>query len=82
MPLGEKIVLWFFPWIESNTIETYKKSFESHFNCHAYLLFNISCINDFPSIYLDFFSNWKNISHPIHKLHREFRVNICGLINL
>ena len=41
------------------TIETYKKSFGSHFKFHSNLLFNISCINDFPSFYLDIFCNWK-----------------------
>ena len=36
-----------------------KKSFGSHFKFHSNLLFNISCINDFPSFYLDIFCNWK-----------------------
>ena len=36
-----------------------KKSFGSHFKFHPNLLFNISCINDFPSFYLDIFCNWK-----------------------
>ena len=36
-----------------------KKSFGSHFKFHSNLLFNISCINDFPFFYLDFFCNWK-----------------------
>ena len=36
-----------------------KKSFESHFKFHSNLLFNISCINDFPSFYLDMFCDWK-----------------------
>ena len=35
------------------------ESFGSHFKFHSNLLFNISCINDFPSFYLDIFSNWK-----------------------
>ena len=34
-----------------------KKSFGSHFKFHSNLLFNISCINDFPSFYLDIFCN-------------------------
>ena len=36
-----------------------KKSFGSHFKFHSNLLFNIFCINDFPSFYLDIFCNWK-----------------------
>ena len=36
-----------------------KKSLGSHFKFHSNLLFNISCINDFPSFYLDIFCNWK-----------------------
>ena len=36
-----------------------KNSFGSQFKFHSNLLFNISCINDFPSFYLDIFSNWK-----------------------
>ena len=36
-----------------------KKSFGSHFKFHSNLLFNISCVNDFPSFYLDIFCNWK-----------------------
>ena len=35
------------------------KSFGSHFEFHSNLLFNISCINGFPSFYLDTFCNWK-----------------------
>ena len=35
------------------------KSFGSHFKFHSNLLFNISCINDFPSFYLDIFCKWK-----------------------
>ena len=59
MLLGKKIVWRFFPWMESNTVETLKKSFGSHFKFHSNLLFNISCINNFPSFYLDIFCNWK-----------------------
>ena len=59
MLLGKKIVWRFFPWMESNTVETLKKSFGSHFKFHSNLLFNISCINDFPSFYLGIFCNWK-----------------------
>ena len=36
-----------------------KKSFGSHVKFHSNLVFNISCINDFPSFYLDIFCNWK-----------------------
>ena len=36
-----------------------KKSFGSHFRFHSNILFNISCINDFLSFYLDIFCNWK-----------------------
>ena len=36
-----------------------KKSFGPHFKFHSNLLFNISCINDFPSFYLDMFCNRK-----------------------
>ena len=36
-----------------------KKSFGSQIKFHSYLLFSISCINDFPSFYLDIFCNWK-----------------------
>ena len=36
-----------------------KKSFGPHFKFHSNLLFNVSCINDFPSFYLDIFCNWK-----------------------
>ena len=35
------------------------KSFGSHFKFHSNIFFNISCINDFPSFYLDIFCNWK-----------------------
>ena len=59
-----------------------KKSFGSHFKFHSNLLFNISCINDFPSFYLDIFCNWKNISQPIQELHCGFCLNICGLKSL
>ena len=59
MLLVEKIVWPFFSWMEGNTLETYKKSFGSHFKFHSNLLFNIFCINDFPSFYLDIFCNWK-----------------------
>ena len=59
MLLGEKIAWRFFPWMENNTVETYKKSSGSHFKFHSNLLFNISCINDFWSFYLDIFCNWK-----------------------
>ena len=36
-----------------------KKSFGSHFKLHSNLLFNISCVNDFPSFHLGIFCNWK-----------------------
>ena len=36
-----------------------QKSLGSHFKFRSNLLFNISCINDFPSFYLDIFCNWK-----------------------
>ena len=36
-----------------------KKSFRSHFKFHSNLLFKISCIINFPSFYLDIFSNCK-----------------------
>ena len=36
-----------------------KKILWSHFKFHSNLRFNISCINDFPSFYLDIFGNWK-----------------------
>ena len=39
-----------------------KKSFGLHFKLHSNLLFNISCVNDFPSFYLDIFYNWKKYS--------------------
>ena len=39
-----------------------KKSFGSHFKFHCNLLFNICCINDFPSFHLDIFVTGKNIS--------------------
>ena len=80
MLLREKIVLRFFPWIENSTVESYKKSFGSHFKFHSNLQFNNSCFNDFPYFYLDIFCNCKNISQPIHKLHREFCLNICDLV--
>ena len=35
-----------------------EKSFGSHTKFHANLLFNISCICDFPSFYQDIFCNW------------------------
>ena len=60
-----------------------KKSFGSHFRFQPNLLFNVSCINDFPSFYLDIFCNWKKyISQPMQKLHRAFYLNICGLTSL
>ena len=59
MLLGEKIAWQFFPMNGKYTIETYKKSFGSHFKFHSNLLFSISCINDFPSFYQDIFCNWK-----------------------
>ena len=65
MLLAEKIVWRFFPWMEGHTVETYKKSFESHFQFHSNLLFNVSCINDFPSFDLDIFYNW-NIQYLLH----------------
>ena len=36
-----------------------QQSFGSHFKFQSNLLFNISCINDFPSFYLDIFCNRK-----------------------
>ena len=45
--------------MESNTVESYKNSFGSHFKFHYNLLLNITCINDFPYFYLDIFCNWK-----------------------
>ena len=36
-----------------------QKPLGSHFKFQSNLLFNISCINDFPSFYLDIFCNWK-----------------------
>ena len=36
-----------------------KKSFGSHFKFDSNILFNISCINDFPYFYLNIFRNWK-----------------------
>ena len=47
------------------TLKLINKSFGSHFRFYSNLLFNISCINDFPSIYLDIFGNRKTISQPI-----------------
>ena len=35
------------------------KFFGSHFKFRSNLLFNISCINDFPSFYIDIFCNGK-----------------------
>ena len=51
-----------------------KKSFESHFKLHSNLLFNISCINDFPSFDL----------LQVEKIfkHGAFCLNICCLISL
>ena len=43
-----------------------KKSFKSHFKFHSNLLFNISCINDFPSFDLDIFCNWKKYLNMVH----------------
>ena len=59
-----------------------KKFFGSHFKFHSNLLFNISCINDFPNFYLDIFCNWKNIFQPIQELHRAFCLNVCSSISL
>ena len=59
MVLGQKIAWRFFPFIQNNTLETYKKFFGSHFNFHSNLLLNIFGINNFPSFYLDVFHNWK-----------------------
>ena len=73
---------WVRRLMESNTIETYKKSFGSQFKFYSYLLFNISCIYDFPSFYLEIFCNWKDISQPIQRLHRAFCLNICDLMSL
>ena len=36
-----------------------KRSFGSHFKFYSNLLINISCINDFPSFYLDIICYWK-----------------------
>ena len=36
-----------------------KKYFGSHFKFHSNHLFNISCVNDFPSFYLGIICNWK-----------------------
>ena len=36
-----------------------KKSFESHSKFQCNVLFNISCINEFPFFYRDIFCNWK-----------------------
>ena len=62
------------------SLKLIKKSFGSHFKFHLNLLFNISCINDFPTFYLDV--TGKIISQPIQKLHCTFCLNICGLIKL
>ena len=41
------------------SLKLMKKSFGSHFKFHSNLLFNISCINGFPSFYVDIFCNRK-----------------------
>ena len=60
--LGWEDCMTIFLWLESNTVESYRKSNLDHiytFNLHFSLFFNISCLNDFPSVYLDIFCNWK-----------------------
>ena len=58
-----------------------KKSFGSHFKFHSNLLFNISCINDFPSFYLDIFGNWKNYFSTNPEICIAFCLIVCGLIS-
>ena len=60
------------------TLKLPKKSFGSHFKFHSNLLLNISCINDFPSFYQDFFCN----CNRYFSTNPETCLNSCGLISL